>query len=205
MLSPALLGNNLAYFRREAGMTQKTATSRVNVLLPEPISERTLARAEQGRRPVTALELQALAEVYGVTIGQLFGEAVPEPKTAAGLINPARLAATAKLERAEREERILTSGWRAADCLDNFATGKVELPKKGQDTCPKWLDDTIIRAMRALEVIGHGDSMRDTLAEALGIPDGLAGELGLSQAFWETYASPLERQWPRPKSLAGRK
>ena len=64
MLSPVLLGNNLAHFRREAGMTQKTATSRVNVLLPEPISERTLARAEQGRRPVTALELQALAEVY---------------------------------------------------------------------------------------------------------------------------------------------
>lgn len=188
MLSPVLLGNKLAHFRREAGMTQKTATSRVNVLLPEPISERTLARAEQGRRPVTALELQALAEVYGVTIGQLFGEKAAEPNTASGLINPARLAATAKLEQAERNERILTSGWRAADCLDNFATGKVALPKKDQDTCPKWLDDTIIRAMRALAAMGYGDDMRDVLAEALGVPGGLAGKLGLSQAFWETYA-----------------
>ena len=188
MLSPVLLGNKLAHFRREAGMTQKTATSRVNVLLPEPVSERTLARAEQGRRPVTALELQALAEVYGVTVGQLFGEAVPKPKTAAGLINPARLPATAKIEQSQREERILSAGWRAARDLDNYASGRVKLPKNDREQCPDWLNDLIIRAMRALAVIGHGDSMRDTLAETLGIPDGLAGKLGLSQAFWVTYA-----------------
>jgi transcriptional regulator with XRE-family HTH domain len=61
------LGKRLAEARRNAGLSQRTVAARIDI--PRP----SVSWIETGDRKVTAFELKAMADLYGVSVDWLLG------------------------------------------------------------------------------------------------------------------------------------
>jgi transcriptional regulator with XRE-family HTH domain len=65
----AMAGNNLQAIRKRAGLTQGDIADRLGVSVPQ------ISRWERGGDNIPSSRLSALAEAYGTSIGEIFGDA----------------------------------------------------------------------------------------------------------------------------------
>ena len=66
-----MVGRTVRRLRQERGMSQKTLSERLETLAVY-ICRGSVSRIEEGRRTVTDIELHGLAQVLGVSVGELF-------------------------------------------------------------------------------------------------------------------------------------
>ena len=66
-----MVGQTVRRLRQERGLSQRTLSERLETLAVY-ICRGSISRIEEGRRTVTDIELYGLAQVLGVSVGELF-------------------------------------------------------------------------------------------------------------------------------------
>ena len=65
-----ICGSNIAKYRKEQGLSQRALAERLQIFGLD-IEKNAIQRMESGQRFVTDIELKALAEIFGVGVGDL--------------------------------------------------------------------------------------------------------------------------------------
>lgn len=72
-----LCGKNVAVFRKQMKISQRELADRLQ-LIGYDIDKNAIQRIESGQRFITDIEVQALANVFGISIPELFGDNINE-------------------------------------------------------------------------------------------------------------------------------
>lgn len=183
-----LFGQRVANLRVGMGINQAALATRLGEELGKKIDPTTITRMERGSRPTSVVELYGLANIFGVSVGDLLPGAGGSPteaasqqlKAAVTTIERERMLATDRVRDLERERERVEKAASAADRLRVIARTS------------RRLTDDELSDLEALARLGFGTYLRvhflDIVTDFLLDPK---SELSAAQE-WARSAEPEE-------------